>query len=693
MLKRRSFFLLALSVMLCVSLCACMPPFGASRRIREGREKTGIIQATVDKDVYFCGKTLSEMELIASCGMMRLYLDRDTFGLALQDRITAATWRSLPESAVSGAAAAELTVLIDGREYILNSQRDSVALGAVQAETGENTLTVTYSFPGAGIVLPLVYTLGDSLFTVEIDCENIICGKDTVIKSLSLLPFFGACKSEEGAYALLPDGSGALLSFGETARDYGDKSVRIYGRDLACYGEETAAGGLAAFGVMRGKAAFLALADEGEEMMTLTAHKTESPGDYHRVWPSFSLTPTYEDAGGAVFAGKNPYMGKIRLSYRFLGGESAGYIGMASACREMLIGKGVLGAENTVESEKAYPFNIRLVTSAILPDEKGRLRRRTVSSYSQSLELLKYLRAKDFSEINLIMEGLLENESMGLSTLPGKKSEFKILADYAAQRGCRIFAKSSFLFTESKISAAKAIDGKPLAFAEGYLTAGSNPEKNMKKLLSVCADQAIDGLFFANEGKVLYSDFSASGMSAAETAEKISRQCAAASALKKTAIGGANIYSVKYADMLLDLPDGCSGEDDYYTAVPFLQAVLHGTVQYSLSPANESDSSVDAMLKAIEYGAVPYYRWQCADTGEGVNYYMNSVSEAQAFYGKMRAMFADLTAAKITGHEKIREGVYLTVYSNSTKIYVNYTSGSVTVSGITVDPKSAIRVN
>ena len=44
-------------------------------------------------------------------------------------------------------------------------------------------------------------------------------------------------------------------------------------------------------------------------------------------------------------------------------------------------------------------------------------------------------------------------------------------------------------------------------------------------------------------------------------------------------------------------------------------------------------------------------------------------------------------------HYKVQDGVYCTEYNNSIIIYFNYNDTAVTVNSLTVEPKSAMRVN
>jgi hypothetical protein len=101
-------------------------------------------------------------------------------------------------------------------------------------------------------------------------------------------------------------------------------------------------------------------------------------------------------------------------------------------------------------------------------------------------------------------------------------------------------------------------------------------------------------------------------------------------------------------------------------------------------------------LRSVEYGAVPHFEWYYTDnsTDESKDKYnySNSINEAQLYYQRMSSALSDLRNARITAHEKVKSNVYMTEYEGSTKVYVNYRKTAVTVDGVTIEPRSFVRV-
>ena len=123
------------------------------------------------------------------------------------------------------------------------------------------------------------------------------------------------------------------------------------------------------------------------------------------------------------------------------------------------------------------------------------------------------------------------------------------------------------------------------------------------------------------------------------------------------------------------------------TTVPLLQMVLHGSVCYGSEPVNLFQDSQDAVLKAVEYGAVPSFVFTY-DKCDVLNYGIYATQTAK-FYASAKRMLP-LMDMKITSHEQVVSGVYKITYDYSKVVYVNYNPSVVEVNGILVSAKDFI---
>ena len=106
-------------------------------------------------------------------------------------------------------------------------------------------------------------------------------------------------------------------------------------------------------------------------------------------------------------------------------------------------------------------------------------------------------------------------------------------------------------------------------------------------------------------------------------------------------IDSGNIYSVKYADHILNVATDSSHFQFSSYAVPFVGMILHGHVNYAGSPINYSGSVDYEILRSIENGAAPYFILCYQNTN-----YMKEDEKLNKYYGvNYGAWYADMLIA------------------------------------------------
>lgn len=729
MLKNRRYICILLALLLCVSLFGCgKGNKSAGRYLMKHRQVSMEASAELQDDAVFSDSaSLKNLKRISDTDMAALCLNESNCSVSVYDSGSGKIWRSLPEK-YDGEKTGVIciTLLIDGNEYVLNSQSDSFALDLCSYEIKEDGIIVSYSFKTAmedgtkiDFTIPVEFKGTDGAMTAEIDCaslEGTDNDKSVVLKSISLLPYFGAfTEGEEGDFLVLPDGSGALVDASVTGKKKKEFSVKVYGSDPSQKESEEASAVIPAFGMKQGNGAVAAVIAEGAEIAEIKAERQGKTDGFNRVYPEFEITPVLKNEDGSYYVSETSYKGKIKVSYRFLSKDSADYIGMAGACRELLIRSGALTDINT-ESENEYPFNLSLIGMADVTDENGSEKQQILCDYSQSYDILQNLKAKDINSINLRYRGILSGginqediSGAAFSSSLGNSEDMKELSDYALNGNVTVFTDVS-LFTANSEKGfdnyAVSLDGqstvlqKELFGISAFEFAAANAiADNTKAMLSKMRKNDFEGICLTDAGSVLYSDFSEDEtVLRTDTAATLHSQTGAVTAAKKLMVEKGNLYSVKYASLIVNLPENAFyGKSKGVEEIPFIQAILHGIADYSHSPVNLSENSSDAFLKCVEYGAIPYYEWYGVDLGTEETpdkyYYLNSVADARMGYERMKKAFSDLRSERITDHEEVKKNVFVTEYGGSTKVYVNYNSKAVTVSGVTVDGKSFLRVN
>ncbi len=695
---------LLLAVLLLFSFTACGKTKKADSYSVKKEDKSLTVSAENTDKKLFSSRAKDKLTRVAKSDMIELYFDKKNCTVSVYDTASGKLWSSLPEkNTETKTSALSVTVLIGGNKYTLSSQSDSVGFSSALYEEKENGITVKYGFKrtledgtAINLFIPVSYILSDGALTVEADCENIIgegTDSDIVVTDIALLPFFGAAtKGAEGDYIVLPDGCGAVVDLSENPKKFSDIDLDIYENGNL----------IGAFGMKNADSAFAAVIDEGSEIASVKMTKALSGGGYNSVYSSFEITDTL-DGDGEVYVNSKSYQGKISVIYRFLSYQNADYIGMAGAVRELLIRNGKLLSQNVDESTE-YPFNLSLVFQNYMIDAKGRILSQTLTTYEQAVEILSSLKAKGVEKINLRLKGVLTEDNITeaeFSKKPGNKKAFNELISYGTASGISFYTDMPLISANEKkpfSSLAAGLDGETVKSEKGVMSSAQKISNNADALLSLARETDMDGICI-NDGSILYADCAfGSNKLKTETADIISKAVASASASKKLMVDTGNIYTVKYADVIVNLPITASIQsEELCSRIPFVQTILHGIVDYSAEPINLTKNPEKAFLKAIEFGAIPYYKWYSADSSTedkaDMGSYLNYITSAQSQYEKASKAFADLRGARITDHYKVKKNVYCTQYDNSTDVYVNYNDKAVTVNGVTVDAMSFLRVN
>ena len=171
-------------------------------------------------------------------------------------------------------------------------------------------------------------------------------------------------------------------------------------------------------------------------------------------------------------------------------------------------------------------------------------------------------------------------------------------------------------------------------------------------------------------------------------------------------------YAVKDADILLDIPIESSNLFLIDEAIPFMQIVYHGMVDYYCEPLNRYDHPDVAFLKAIEYGCLLSYEVTKENTEELKYTFYNDLFKSEysllkddiiKAYKVASDVIANVRTASIKNHYSVDAGesevnkhsgnVFCTEYDNGYKVYVNYGTAAYTVSdGVVVEPMNYLLV-
>ncbi len=712
------------------------------KTVRSVSTRNTITNLAEDASVHYAQSAKSYGEKLASSGLIELYADPETNSFAVLETTQNQLWSALPllenvaqgEALVTDANTVSLRLIGGTDIYYLNSQDNSVAYGKAGYAPVENGASFTFDmFPDEktaakssyeksdiGFRVTVTAVLKDGSMNVSCSYSNLTGNPDAYIESIDLLNYFGAYNdTKDGDFLLVPDGCGAIIKTSIYDESFESLSFDVYGSDPSV--SDSQSSGIAvvpAFGIKHGNTAFVSLIENGDAVASIQAKKATGVSEYNVVYPSFRVTPvSYEDE--TLYISKSSSVSEISLCYRFLAGSNATYAGLASACREQLIRNSVLSTR-TVEADDYLPFYLTLTGAA--RKSLGPIRYlSTVTDFEQAEDMLVRMKNKGINNVSVrysgVFEGGLDSKDISSSSVMmrlGGTDKLAELYEYIATQKMSLYLDVNLLSSSTGFAGLNATNIQksessftPASKLADYMGEGlaERQFRNIKKLRDVVSDVLKDTRYYGfsgyclnDVGSVLYSDFSSNGLLRDAAANEISEAIVPLSTGHSTMAETGNFYMLKNVNSVINIPLETSiSQSGAYLAVPFVQLILHGILDYSGEPINTGINLPETLLKYIEFGACPHFEWTyepvTSDNENDKFYYDNTINVAADFYTKANDALNDLRDARITDHYEVEDGVFCTEYDTGTRIYVNYTNNDYSTLGVVVSARDFLRVN
>ncbi len=436
----------------------------------------------------------------------------------------------------------------------------------------------------------------------------------------------------EGDFIVIPDGPGAQINLATVGEN--TYVLDTYGTDPTLTDENLHSSVIGAFGLKCGSSAFAGIITGGDAISKIKA----TTGALNTVGASFSY-PTGETCA---------------MSYKFISGSAATCSTLAAMCREQLTRDGMLSTR-VISAEDSLPVNITVNADR---DNK----------FENTEDLISILKAKGVDDINLRYDNIIKNYKV--QSKMGKSEELESLRNYLSTQGFGFYPTVNFF--DGKVETPEKLTSKIVSFL-----------KNSKKL-------GFEGYCIGDVGSEVKSTSKAGRQ---DFVQGIFTQSIALSTNKNLMVDHGNLYTLKNANIISGLPINTSYEEsDSYEAVPFIQMILRGVVEYTGTYLNYAEDYDAALLRCLEYGAMPSFLLSYNEKDEQT-FYENWSAKALGAYQLFDGAIADLRAAKMTDHKKLQTGLYLTEYNSNTYIYINYTAETQYYNGLTIGPMTYLRVN
>ena len=587
------------------------------------------------------------------------------------------------------------------------------------------------NFTTADISLSVKMTLVDDHVRFEALDYPVENDPSYLAKSLYFLPFLGTVpQAEIPGYMFVPDGPGALIRFRDNAQYVSTFGKKVYGKDFGIdlssdvmsLGAQRPDDYLVAepqvlmpvYGIAHGfeQNAFFARVEQGAEYAYLVANVAGTTTNFNWAAARFEyrqlyIQPINRTGSGIQAPQKLTNILTPAISFYFLTGADADYVGMAQLYKGILKAENVIAASDKVNS--STPLRVDLLGSDV---KQGFLVNTNTpfTTISQANNILDALADNGIHNITMIMEGWQKGGANGSSKTQtkiepklGSEKDMLALRDRVNANGHFFLGYSPILANEKQLSlyrqAATTLsrnymnitrDNRELAFPVYYLLRPSIVVNNTNKILEALGDTdvALSGI-----GSLLYADNTRNNeITRTEVMEMFDK-------LPVTAFKAPHAYLWDTTDVFLDIPMVNSQYLFESDTVPFLQIVLKGSIEYYNPYINIGAFSQNSLLKMLEYGAYPSFVLTgvqssvLKDTPQEdmfSTYYVDWMPTIVSMYEDINQVLQQVEGAEIVDHVVLAYGVAMTVYSNGVRVYVNYSTNNFAVpgDGITVPAQS-----
>ena len=541
---------------------------------------------------------------------------------------------------------------------------------------------------------------------------------DYRLKSITLFPYFGSENYKINGYSFIPDGSGALIRYNqnESSTAYIKK---LYSSDYSftdysnsSYIKDNGYLNLPIFGVNHGynQASFLCEATGGLGSIELHSYPYKySLIPVNTTFFKYYVRDTFTvnmSQGTMYLLNEDPYPSDYSLTYSFLSGSKANYVGMAECYKESL------GLADNVTNQKDIALRLEVLGIDYKPGLFGK-NYVTMTTYSDTLDIIKDLEGEGVNNFNITYLGWNRGgyfnrgaTTARTSLLLGGKSKLDVLNDYINSRGYYIdytinpYVASSYGFGNKTV---KKIGLSPFEVTQkssmeqlGYYVLASELSNIITSKDKRYTNLGIKSLNLNNINVAYSYRYNSNATYRTQMINEVIEE------VKK--LSNYNLSSEKPNSYLL--PYMTNYYNAYYESnkfiyetdsIPFMSLLLSGSVTQYLPNINYVSDYELAILRMIEYNIYPSFiiTKEEAYKLRYTNYeYLNSTEYALwkdlmiRMYKETNNALKNVIDAKMINHVYLDSGACRCDYSNGVSIYINYNNKTVNCDGISLAPYS-----
>jgi hypothetical protein len=626
----------------------------------------------------------------------------------------------------------------------------SYVFSSVSGDPSRYVLSVNFSEIDLQVDMFIGFT--ETGMTFNIPDESITGSGQRRLAAIVIAPFFAANGGQRlhyniehddfdilvrnpipPGYVFLPDGSGSLARFKDnTARLSAYRGV-IYGADVSqAYSHRSVPPinvpphipMMPIYGVAYGsdQNAFLSYTTSGEEYMEVIFRPSGNTTFYNCMFKRFEYNKMYfriynQRGSGydTLMSDRNRY--DISISYEFFAGAGgfghpANYIGMAHFYRDYLIGTGQLRTREDAQRRIAVADDIPLRLDFMMAEIRSALigtDEIVVTDVHGVDVIMDIVRDGGISNINAGLIGFKQNGLTGgridrnrFSRSIGTKGEFERLIKKYADLGADIsFAQDYAVINTHNApylnNAAKHICG-------WYIETELNVQSNIVPVSTTSLLRVDRAIRFLNDfmrltdysesttisglSNRLFSQYNNVRYSVVESKNEIRNAFGSASAKMLINADAPNQYVWAYTDRFLNTPMFTSQFLVETDTVPFLQMVLHGSMEMYSPYVNFSFYTTADILRMIDYNVYPSFLFT-----KEPSYLLSMTNSADMFstefsqyeqllfsvYDKVNEVLRQVAGLEWLNREALAPGVVVNHYSGGVKVVINYAEETVEV--------------
>ena len=687
-------------------------------------------------DTPFSDKLAEGMEKVAENEKFTLYYNPKTLAIQVVEKATGSVHSSIAEDGekIEGLNKTWTGMMQSGVTLELRDEKGKVSTwpltskeASVQATTLANGFTAVVTWPeGIGVTVDVKLT--DKGIDVSAPYDGIWEkeGCKYTLQSIYLFPFMDANRGHsQNGYMFVPDGCGALIRTGVQNLSTEPYRKQVYGSDIGLgkFNGKVEQGMLLpsenvyvpVYGMIQNidKSGLAAIITEGDEYAQIEAYASGITTEFNFITAKFLVREVYQmkmSQSGTSVSKTQEERNKfdIGLSYTFLSGEDANYIGIANAYRDYLIEQGTLAISESKGTD--IPLKLEFIVSE---QKDGLVGTSTVSmtTVDELDEILKDLMDEGITNIEVVLRGTSKAGATGVAPTvfnfngkTGTKKEWTALIDKYQKLGVDVSFYCDFT---RGYNGAKGYSNKDKAqsiskillttFDNGLFTYLS-PEYTVNAL-GEFADSAagigVNSLAVDCFGRYLYSNWNTKNLLTRGEAKELFEGMDLKDA--NLSLYTPNAYLYGLADAIYDMPTSSSGYYILTDTVPFLQILLKGYIEMYGSGFNFHANAEADLLKCLEYGLYPSFyltKEETIDlldtksswlyTSEYALWKDSIVSE----YTKMNEALSKVEGATITDHVVLATDVVRVDYSNGISLVINHGDAAYSDGKISVEANS-----